>query len=206
MKILVILAHPASSSFNHAIARVVCETIGDNGHQVIFHDLYVESFDPLLRKEEIPEKGTVPGSIQRYCEELRLAEGIVIIHPNWWGQPPAILKGWVDRVFRPGIAYRFKESDSGEGVPIGLLKAKDVIIFNTSNTSDPRERSVFGDPLDTLWRRCIFELCGVQNIHRRTFTVVDTSTPEERRKWLEETTEVVGRIFPKGNCITDTIQ
>ena len=191
-----ILAHPASSSFNHAIARAVCDTLRGNGHHVIFHDLYAESFDPLLRKDEIPEKGTLPGLIQQHCEELRLADGIVIVHPNWWGQPPAILKGWIDRVFRPGAAYRFVEGGSGEGVPIGLLKARAVLILNTSNTPELREQSVFGDPLDTLWKRCIFELCGVSNVHRRIFNVIVTSTPDERQKWLEEAGELVRRLFP----------
>ena len=63
-----------------------------------------------------------------------MAEGIIIIHPNWWGMPPAILKGWVDRVMRPGVAYEFLEGDSGEGVPRGLLRARRAIVFNTSNT------------------------------------------------------------------------
>lgn len=55
------------------------------------------------------------------------------------GQPPAILKGWVDRVIRAGVAYEFAEGDSGEGVPIGLLKAKSALVFNTSNTLEERE-------------------------------------------------------------------
>ncbi len=61
--------------------------------------------------------------------------------------PPAISKGWIDRVFRPGIAYEFVEGDAGEGVPIGLLKAKSSLIFNTSNTESSREIHVFKDPL-----------------------------------------------------------
>ena len=54
-------------------------------------------------------------------------------------QPPAILKGWIDRVMRPGVAYEFLEGDSGEGVPNGLLKAKTALVFNTSNTPEDRE-------------------------------------------------------------------
>ena len=57
------------------------------------------------------------------------------------GQPPAILKGWIDdRVLRPGIAYEFIEEDSGEGVPNGLLKAKSALVFSTSNTESHREK------------------------------------------------------------------
>ena len=197
MQILVILGHPDPNSLNHAIDSVVCDSLRNNGHSVLFHDLCAEKFDPFLPKEEIPENGIVPDSIQRYCEELRSADGIVIIHPNWWGQPPAILKGWIDRVIRPGIAYQFEEEDSGEGIPIGLLKARAAVVFNTSNTPDERENSTFGDPLEGIWKRCIFDLCGVHTFHRRTFNVVITSSPDQRRKWLNEAREIIASIFPE---------
>ena len=63
------------------------------------------------------------------------------------GQPPAILKGWIDRVIRPGVAYRFLEGDSGEGVPLGLLRAQTALVFNTANTPEDRESLVFRDRL-----------------------------------------------------------
>lgn len=195
MKILVILGHPDPESLNHAIASVVCDSLRKKGHSVLFHDLCAENFDPFLPKEEIPDKEFVPDTIQNYCKELQSADGIVIIHPNWWGQPPAILKGWIDRVFRPGIAYRFEEGDGGEGIPVGLLKASAAVVFNTSNTPDERERSAFGDPLEALWKRCIFDLCGVKTFHRRTFNVVITSSPHQRREWLKETREIVAKVF-----------
>jgi NAD(P)H dehydrogenase (quinone) len=195
MQILVILGHPDPESLNHAIASAVCDSLREKGHSVLFHDLCAENFDPFLPKEEIPDHGFVPDTIQGYCHELQSADGIVIIHPNWWGQPPAILKGWIDRVFRPGIAYRFEEGDSGDGIPIGLLKAKAAVVFNTSNTPDERERSVFGDPLEALWKRCVFELCGVQTFYRRTFNVVITSSYDQRRKWLNEAGELVAKVF-----------
>lgn len=140
MRISVILAHPNDGSFNHAIAQTAVERIEGNGHKVFFHDLYKEGFDPLLFSEEIPKDAPLPAVITEYCEEIAAADGIIIVHPNWWGQPPAILKGWVDRVIRPGIAYEFLESDSGEGVPNGILKAKAAIVYNTSNTETEREK------------------------------------------------------------------
>ena len=135
--------------------------------------------------------------IEKHCRELRAADGIVIVHPNWWGQPPAILKGWIDRVLRPGVAYRFEEGDSGEGVPVGLLKASAALILNTSNTPDEREHAVFGDPLEALWKRCIFGLCGVRTVRRRMFSVVVTSTPEQRHRWLLESGKLAAGLFPK---------
>lgn len=197
MNILIILGHPDPHSFNHALADAVHRELRALGHRVICHALCAERFDPYLPAGEIPENGKVPPLIRRHCRELQSADGIVIVHPNWWGQPPAVLKGWIDRVFRPGVAYRFEEGDSGEGVPVGLLRAKAALILNTSNTPDRRERRVFGDPLERLWKDCIFGLCGVRCVRRRTFNVVVTSTAAQRRAWLAESRRLARRLFPR---------
>ena len=70
---------------------------------------------------------------------------ILIFHPNWWGQPPAILKGWIDRVFRLGVAYDYPPDVGPEGAPTGLLRATCGLVFNTSNTPWEREVAVFGN-------------------------------------------------------------
>lgn len=197
MKILIILGHPDPDSLNHAIANAVRDDLQSAGHEVMYHDLYEEGFDPLLKTVEIPETGRINQQIEEHCNDLSSADGIVIVHPNWWGQPPAIIKGWIDRVFRPGIAYRFDEGDSGEGIPVGLLKASAAIVINTSNTQAARELSAFGDPLEAIWRRCIFDLCGVRNFHRRMFCVVVTSTTDQRLAWIDEARKLCRTVFEK---------
>jgi NAD(P)H dehydrogenase (quinone) len=196
MKILVVLAHPVPGSFNHAIAEAVVAALTRNGHAVDFHDLYEEGFDPLLPGGEIPADAAPPPAVVCHCEEVAAADGIVIVHPDWWGQPPAILTGWVDRIMRPGVAYKFLEGDSGEGVPVGLLRARTALVLNTSNTPPERERSVFGDPLDSIWKRCVFGLCGVDDVRRVTFSVVVTSSEEQRTAWLAQVGEIVTECFP----------
>jgi putative NADPH-quinone reductase len=198
MKVSVILAHPHPGSFNHAIAAAVMQALRENRHDIVYHDLYAERFDPVLLYEEIPRDAWLDPVISAHCREIAAAEGIVIIHPDWWGQPPAILKGWVDRVLRPGVAYRFLEGDQGGGVPVGLLQAKAALIFNTSNTPRDRELEAFGDPLERLWKDCIFSLCGVPVIHRRMFSMVVTSTEEERRHWLGEVQGMVNTFLANG--------
>jgi NAD(P)H dehydrogenase (quinone) len=197
MKISVILAHPNKNSFNHAIAESALETLKQGGHEVYFHDLYEENFSPVLSGEEIPKDVPLPLDIAKHCAEIVTADGVIVIHPNWWGQPPAILKGWVDRVLRPGVAYEFIEGDSGEGIPLGLLKAKAALVFNTSNTPEEREMKVFGDPLETIWKNCIFDFCGVNIFYRKVFGVVAASTVEQRKQWLSAVKEIVIRYFPK---------
>jgi putative NADPH-quinone reductase len=102
----------------------------------------------------------------------------------------------VDRVIRPGVAYEFLNGDAGEGIPVGLLKAKAALVFNTSNTESGREKNVFGDPLETIWKNCIFGLCGITTFHRRTFSTIVTSTDIQRRYWLESVKKDIETFFP----------
>ena len=196
MRISVILAHPDPESFNAAIASAVVDCLKAGRHEIWFHDLYRERFDPLLHQAEFLKSAELPPAIREHCRQISQANGIIIMHPNWWGQPPAILKGWIDRVIRPGIAYMFEEGDSGQGVPLGLLKAETALLFNTSNTPSQRETEVFGDPLERIWKDCVFGLCGVRHVHRRMFEVVITSTAAQRERWLQEAKDMVRQSFP----------
>lgn len=196
MNISIILAHPDPKSFNHAIAHTAKEQLLQNDHTVFFHDLYQENFPPLLPTEEIARDAVLPDVISTHCRELVTADGIIIVHPNWWGMPPAILKGWIDRILRPGMAYEFVENDSGEGVPYGLLQAKAALVFNTSNTETLREQQVFGDPLEMIWKNCIFDLCGCTRYYRKMFNIVVTSSESEREQWLQEVEQSVSEYFP----------
>jgi len=199
LQALVILGHPRPGSLNHAIADAVREELASIGCVVSYHDLYAERFDPILPAKEIPKGAEVPADIRTHCEQLADAELIVVVHPNWWGQPPALLKGWIDRVVRPGVAYAFREGDLGEGVPIGLLKAQAAIVFNTSNTPPPRELEAFGDPLEALWWNCVFRLCGVKRFRRKTYGVVVTSSAEQRESWILDARQIVREEFGRAS-------
>lgn len=195
MRILVVLAHPSPASFNHAIAREVVTALEADKHTVTLRDLYAEGFDPLLQPGEAARSAALTDQIAAEVAGLATADGVVIIHPNWWGMPPAILTGWVDRVIRVGSAYEFTAGDKGEGVPIGLLPTRSAVIFNTSDTEPQRELTAFGDPLERIWRDCIFGLCGVEGVQRRTFTPVVTSTEAQRSAWLAEAAELARSTF-----------
>ena len=198
MNISIILGHPGPGSFNHAITETAANALRRIGHRPVVRDLCREGFDPLMPASEFAKDASLPPAIDAHCQEIARADGIIIVHPNWWGMPPAILKGWIDRVLRPEVAYRFVANDKGEGVPVGLLKAKSAIVFNTANTPDEREKTLFGDPLELLWKRCVFDLCGVRDVQRRTFSVVVTSTSAQRAAWLEEVRQIVTRQYPAG--------
>lgn len=186
MQTLIVLAHPKPGSFNHAIADTVRDTLLGLGHSVRLVDLHAEGFDPLLTVDELGRGNQAPVQVREQADLVLDADFIVVVHPNWWAQAPAILKGWLDRVLRAGEAYRFGTNEKGEGVVIGQLKARAALVFTTSNTPREAELALYGDPLDNFWKRCIWGFCGIPHTVRRNFESVILSTPEQRAAWLED--------------------
>ena len=160
------------------------------------HDLYVEGFEPLVDAEELTHRITFDPLVERHCAEISRAEGIVIVHPNWWSQPPAILKGWIDRVMRPGVAYRFADDDVTQSKPIGALVASAVLVVNTSDMPRAVEEKLIGNPLEAIWARGIFALCGVPNVQRVLCAPLRGSSDEQRASWLDEVGKSVQHYFP----------
>lgn len=196
MKVLILLAHPKPGSFNHALAQQVAATLSATGVLVTLRDLYAEGFDPRFTAAELARGNTAPPQIRAHADAVLAADGIVVVHPNWWGQPPAVLKGWLDRVLRPGEAYRFGTNAQGEGVVIGQLKARAALVITTSNTPREAELALYGDPLDNLWKRCVWGFCGVRKVERINFEPVIASTPEQREAWLAECARTAAALFP----------
>ncbi len=198
MKIFSIVAHPRRTSFCHAISEAARCALARSGHDIVHHDLYAEGFDPCLKEEEAYSigddleaalsRGTDPVT-RRHRREIAEAEGLLIVHPNWWGKPPAILSGWLDRILVPGVAYRLTTAD---GLPEGLLSIRTALVLNTSDTPEERERTDLGDPLELIWGRCVLPYCGVNHYVRHVFRPVIGSSDAQRRQWLSDT-EVVSR-------------
>ena len=109
MRISVILAHPDPKSFNHAIAQAVIHESIQNQHQVLFHDLYAESLNPVLPANEILAEACIPKELEAHCQELSTADGIVVIHPNWWGQPPADFEGMGRQSYSSGRGIQVRK-------------------------------------------------------------------------------------------------
>ena len=197
MNFSLILGHPNHASFNHAIAATAFEALKSSGHDAHFHDLQAEQFDPVATYSELQPGSPLPPLVKQHVDEITQADGIIIVHPNWWCHPPAILKGWVDRVLRPGTAYNFLPDGKGGVKPVGLLKARAALVITTANTPQGKEVEIYGDPLETFWRKVVFGLCGVSNCDRLIFSPVIASTLEQRRSWLRQVQETVQRMFAR---------
>jgi NAD(P)H dehydrogenase (quinone) len=194
MEVLAILGHQRQGSFCHAIVETACHALREAGHTVTYHDLYAEHFDPILPDCEILKGTGKDPVIGRHCAEVTAADGYLVVHPNWWAQPPAILKGWIDRVLCQGTAYEF----AAGGEILQHLSGKRAVVITTSNTPREIELEIFGDPLENLWKNCIFGFCGVEDFYRRNFESIVMSTSEQRRDWLDEVKQIVAERFAAG--------
>jgi len=202
MRILAIIAHPRSTSFCHSIFERAISTLKHAGHTIIINDLYADEFDPVLKADEAYTVGdsieeallkTADPIVNQYRQEINRAEGLLIVHPNWWGKPPAILAGWLDRVLVPGVAYRLQKA---EGEPDGLLSLNTALILNTSDTPHERELNVLGDPLQLIWENCVLPYCGAKSVERRMFSNVAGSDLQQRTIWLGEVEALAKKFFP----------
>ncbi len=155
MKFLIILAHPDRRSLNSALSREIKEYIDLSGESVILHDLYGEGFNPALSMEELNRKFSFDERVQQFSREVAQADHLIFIHPDWWGQMPAILKGWIDRVFRQGVAFEFEGADFQEKVKRGLLSSKKATVIITTH----REPEKMG--IEEIWKKDILGYCGI---------------------------------------------
>lgn len=133
MKHAVILAHPARKSLNAAIAHAYGETVRRLGHEVLVRDLYAMRFDPCLKAAEIPgpKAPIFRPDVLREREQLADAEVFALVYPLWFNAPPAILKGYVDRVFSMGFGF-----GPGFGGTEPRLTGRKLISFTTSGAPD----------------------------------------------------------------------
>jgi len=194
MKVLVIYAHPNPKSFNHAILESFTRGLAEAGHPYEKVDLYGINFNPCLRGEDIAQlmEGKVPDDVRAQQEKVSEAEGLVFIHPIWWTGPPAILKGWIDRVFSIGFAYAFDEKD---GHPIGLLKNQKALVINTSGAAEEDAKVTGSDELiKKLMDDAMLRFCGINNVQRVVFFNVLMTDEKTRSGYLNEAYEL-GKNF-----------
>jgi NAD(P)H dehydrogenase (quinone) len=165
MRVLVVHAHPVETSFNRALFINAVDALTQAGHEVDALDLYAEDFDAVMSREErliyhdVPQNLTP--AIKPYVDRLRAAEGLVFVHPVWNYGYPAVLKGFFDRIFVPGVSFVLiggKEKDKGRLVP--NLKNIKKVAFITTYGGDRLRTIVMGDPPRRLARRWAWVMFG----------------------------------------------
>ena len=194
MNYLIVYGHFSPSSFNRALLDILTSTLGAS-HNVKVRDLYDLHFNPVLTGGDVEalEQGTPPADIQTEQEFIRWADAVVFVYPVWWSGMPAILKGYIDRVFSLGFAYTVDETG-----PRGLLGNKKVYIVNTTGADEETntEYGVF-QSIHNLTDVGIFQFCGMELAGHNYFTAVPYVTDDERRVMLSKFRSTIERLAGK---------
>lgn len=188
MKYAIVYAHPDPRSFNRALLEAVERRLRETGEQYVVRDLYALGFDPVLAREELaPDGANHPrGDVGREREYVAKADALVFIYPVWWFAMPAIMKGYIDRVFSEGFAFALEG-----GHFRGLLGGKKVFIINTTGSpGEILDRMGYEDAMRLMIDMGIFGFCGMEVVRHRYFYAVPEADEAARLIMLEEVTKM----------------
>lgn len=181
-KITIINGHPHPHSFNFAIAeayREGAEKSGASVQEVVISKL---QFNPNLEFGYQKRMELEPDLIKAW-EMIQWADHLVWIHPVWWGGLPAIMKGFIDRLFLPGMAFRYRENSVWWD---RLLKGKTAHIITTLDQPGWYYRLAYGRPSVNQLKKSTLKFCGVDPVKVSYIGIIRTSDDKQRKGWLQK--------------------
>ena len=180
-KFLVVLGHPRKDSLCGALAAAYVEAARGAGAEVRELTLAELSFDTVLHAGYTAEQPLEP-CLAAAQQDILWAEHLVFVYPTWWGGLPALLKGFIDRVFLPGFAFKYRKDSPWWD---RLLAGRSARLLVTMDTPPWYYRWIYRMPGHNQMRRTVLEYCGIKPVHISSFGIVKSSTALQRGKWLE---------------------
>ena len=196
MKVLVIYTHPHSYGFNQGILERVEKVLRENNQEIRIkklYELHEHGFSSVLDYKELSllKQGKVPEEVRREQRDLLWAESLIFIYPIWWYGCPAILKGWIDRVFCYDFAYRI-----GVRGLEGLLHHEKALVITTSaNSREDYENNGGVELIEKPMTIGTLAFCGVKKVHYKALYSVQKVSDRERSTMLDEIGELVREHF-----------
>ena len=187
MNHLIIFAHPNPTSFGSAICRELQRLSEAKGNTVQLRNLYETGFNPIFSARDIEtiDGGDLPDDIKTEQMYVAAADHITFVYPVWWGGMPAIMKGYIDRVFSYGFAYSYDES----GVKTLLAGKRGSIICTTGASNEEYEKSGIHAAMRLIADDVIFGFCGIEPTKILFLGNVAGVSRETREKWLSQLQE-----------------
>lgn len=187
MTALVVYCHPTEGSFTAAVRDVVLEELNRAGVEAKVIDLYAETFEPVLSPGEWQGYLDCPGNVEPVAEHVamvRAADTLIFVYPTWWYAQPARLKGWLDRVLLPDVAFTMPKAE-GEGIGPGLTHIRRLGVFTTCGASWWITRFV-GSPGRRILTRGVRILCHPRvRVGFAAHYLMDSSTDKSRKRHLD---------------------
>jgi len=200
MRILVVFCHPATESFLRSILEALAARLEGDGHRLRILDLYAESFDPVLDAESWRahrSDAARPDGLSDHIAALRDAEGLVFLYPTWWYGPPAMLKGWLDRVWQPGVAFAL---ENGVFRTHYLTRTRRFAALTTHGSPRWFIERIVGDPARRQFVRglALQFARGVKSCWRPIYDVDRRSRGADLARARERAVAHVARHFGRG--------
>jgi len=181
MKNLIVYAHPNPASLNHFFKQVVVETLENLNQEIVVRDLNEINFNPVLSLDDMngQRMGHVAADVSKEQDFITWSDRIIFVYPIWWTGMPAIMKGYIDRVFSYGFAYRYDE-----GIQKGLFTGKKAIIINSHGKSNEEYAENRMDKALALTSdKGIFNYCGFEIEEHFYFDKADRASCENISEW-----------------------
>lgn len=176
---LIVGCHPNLDSFTLAISKEITKRLAQQTSGILHYvDLYRESFDPVLTLTELKQHWSFDESVQHYIQQLQQSAVIIIVHPVWWAGMPALLSGWIQRIWKPELAFRYEGDEFTEKSSAGLFGQKRFLI---SYLSDEAATDVSCQTVEQQWRH-ILRFCAVQTARFEPIGELRSMSLRERRQ------------------------
>lgn len=185
-KVLVINGHPDRESFCHSLAEQYKKGADQSGAECTVVNLVDLEFSPILQYGYRKRTELEP-DLKKVWEQITNANHLVFVYPNWWATYPALLKGFIDRLFLPGFAFELRKNWP---LPKRLLKGRSARLIVTSDNPNWYYALKHRKPGHNSMKRSILGLCGVKPIRITTLAGVTKSTAAKRKAWLEKVEEL----------------
>ncbi|MCO6564787.1 MAG: NAD(P)H-dependent oxidoreductase [Apibacter sp.] len=180
--ILIINGHPNKTSLNYGIAQAYYKGAKESGANIELINIRDLNFDPNLAYGYQKRMDWEP-DLENAWKAIKKADHLVWIHPVWWGGFPAIMKGFIDRVFLQGITFQYRENSS---LWDKYLQGKSAHIITTLDQPGWYYRLVYGRPSINQLKKCTLEFCGVNPIKVTFIEFIKKSDEAQRKKWLQK--------------------
>ncbi len=181
-RVLVINGHPDTHSYNHALARAYTNGLRKSNAQVAQVNIGELAFNPNLQYGYHQRTQLEPDLLQA-LEKIHQADHLVWIYPMWWYGCPAIMKGFIDRTFLPGIAF---ETVPGKALPRKLMKGKTAHIIVTADTPRWYDLLFMRSPAVNQFKKGTLEFCGISPVRVTYIAPIRNSSAAFRAKWLHK--------------------
>lgn len=196
MKHAVIISHPRGRAFTRLMAQTYVDAVEARGHEVVVRDLYGMEFDPCLHADELPgASGSSPQTdvvVERSV--LKDVDVFALFYPIWFGSPPAMMKGYIERVF--GVGFGYGTLKSGGMQP--LLTGRKLISFTSTGSENVwLVNSGSWEAVRKVFNERLTAACGLESVEHVNFGGVDwDTTPAQIEEAVAEVRDVVAELFP----------